>query len=410
MSIKVNERIISRPVRGIGPDREITLAYVVEGTPDEQLALDAMLAEAPEVYRGLGRADVTLDPENVDEEGSGCDVWYGTVRYITEERLDEDRALDEALERGTAGLDPDSRDLQDILASETVDDVGVQFITNTEGATVRYPLSRVNFTDNLEGVVNGINVESGAVRGVDVPVPVVTAVLTERMGRGDFDTVYAGYQELVGQVNSDTFNNLGPTFEPGEVLYLGPNVSDETTINVSGSSIVFETVYTVAHNFAIQSNGEISNVETITGGDWVSAQGDKEGWDYFWVLYEDENLGSGSISSIPRGGFIDRVHGRSSMSGQFPNIAAPPPAPTINVQPTGGPGPRILECRASAPGVFRVIYRWQFRESTSDPWQLASGNYAGSLYSATVRGRYRCLAATRGGTTVSTEVIVTGGF
>lgn len=134
-----------------------------------------------------------------------------------------------------------------------------------------------------------INIENGEIKGVDIPIPGMNFVITQRSAAG-FVTLARARElmQVTPSVNSLTW--LG--FEPGEVLYKGTRGSDGT-----------ETDATLTHYFEMSPN-----VTGMVFGDPQQPQNQikniaKRGHDYIHVKHEEELVDGPYDPSVP-GDFV----------------------------------------------------------------------------------------------------------
>jgi hypothetical protein len=141
-----------------------------------------------------------------------------------------------------------------------------------------------------------IGVSANGVEGVDIRSPVYEFSETHWLSVATVDTAYKqGLFELTGTVNDDLFKG----FAAGEVLFLG----------ASGSRRSGEK-WEVSFRFAASFNRIGITVGDITG---VA----KEGWEYMWVYYEEqEDASAHRLVKVPRCVFIEQVY----YDGDFSNL------------------------------------------------------------------------------------------
>lgn len=134
-----------------------------------------------------------------------------------------------------------------------------------------------------------INVENGEVKGVDIIIPGMNLVITQRSPAGVVTLELARtLMQATPSVNSQPW--LG--YEAGEVLYKGTRGSDGT-----------ETDAVLVHSFEISPN-----VTGLSFGDDLQPQYqisniDKRGHDYIWVKHEEELIDGPYDPGVP-GDFI----------------------------------------------------------------------------------------------------------
>ena len=81
MAITVAEKYVSRPTTDSGLDGtaldnllSTELHYIVRGTSDERLAVQAVRGATPATYNGMDRGEIGLEPVSDS-------IWEATVKY-----------------------------------------------------------------------------------------------------------------------------------------------------------------------------------------------------------------------------------------------------------------------------------------------------------------------------------------
>jgi hypothetical protein len=138
-----------------------------------------------------------------------------------------------------------------------------------------------------------IGVTRGGIQGVDIVVPAFSWSLSIRVAASSVNDAYVmNLESLTGCVNDDTYYGRAA----GEVRFdgaEGQRTGDEMELTFSFSSQ--------------------RNVEDRTIGDIDMI--DKEGWDYLWVQYEDEEDDTAkAMSKVPNGVYIERVSPRADFA------------------------------------------------------------------------------------------------
>ena len=148
--------------------------------------------------------------------------------------------------------------------------------------TLRFPANAPDFK-------GAIDVRDGKPQGVDRVLPAAKYTLTYRLSRPADPFAFADISEqITGTVNTNAM--LGK--QPGELLYLG----------ATGD-------FGKAKDPELQFTWAVSRHATISIGDIASIN--KRGHDYLWVLYEDDQTGSGAdafVSSKPRAAYVERIY------------------------------------------------------------------------------------------------------
>ena len=221
---------------GASPHAE--LKYIIEGTADEQAALDKLEETAPATWKGLVADAAGVDPTEVATR------WIGTVTYV------------EAPTGGTWSFRFDTGG-------------GQQHITQSIATRNCYPVTARNFQGAI-GVAGPDQVE-----GVDIGVPVFTFEVTYYIDDADmWPDDLRRYYELSNRTYNDdwfsvTINGKHLTFEAGEVRLLG----------VVGGIRQNEDQWEITCRFAASPNETGLTVGGIP--DIV-----KLGWDYMWTHYK----------------------------------------------------------------------------------------------------------------------------
>ena len=164
------------------------------------------------------------------------------------------------------------------------------FSVSTAGGTIRMTnsLATSSYGDapDFDGA---IDVKDGKAQGVDRIIPVIRYTLNYRMTRPADPIAFSNLAaDLTGTTNSNSY--LG--CQPGELLFLGMDGNFGNQIN---PEIQFS--WAKSKN-ATLSIGEIANVA-------------KKGHDYLWVLYEEQQTGSGAsafISTKARAAFVEKIY------------------------------------------------------------------------------------------------------
>ena len=398
--ITVEELMLSRDISGFGLDREVVLQYVIKGTPSESLALTNLLANAPTNWND-GDTKLLLDglelrPENVDTQMKTCNVWMGTLTYRHPERVEEQEAVDEMRSRTTRK----ARETQ-LFSVDSDEFQSVRWGITTEGAIRRFALKRI-YTLTGSDEVTGVNVTDNGVDGVEVPVPVLTAEITERLSFAAWSVSMRGYADLVGHVNLDFFPNLGPSLGTGEAMYLGCDADEEIQAVTSEDSIDVQSVFRVTHKFAISPSGQVDvDIQpTLSGEAPSSVEVYKHGWDYMWTLFKDVSTDPEVQDIKMRGLYVDRVFKYSNFAESFPRTTVTSSPPNANATQSGDTAPAVLTASADTQG-SGLLYRWQKRIPLTNRWTLAEGEVTRREYLANVGGVYRCLVANRAGTSIT---------
>ncbi len=136
---------------------------------------------------------------------------------------------------------------------------------------------------------SAIDVKDGRANGIDRVLPAIKYTLNYRLTRPVDPILYSDIaSEITGTTNQ--FAYFGS--QPGELLFLG---MDGNFGNQKNPEIQFSWAKSKNAQFSI---GAIANVA-------------KKGHDYVWVLYDDEDTGSGANAftvSKPRAAYVERIY------------------------------------------------------------------------------------------------------
>ena len=257
MPITVTEKPESRPsADGDSPSTE--RKYLIEGTDDEQEALDALAAESPAIC-----ADLVRQAWDVDPVGDGSRFWEGVVRYGPYS------AAPKEVGESTFQFDTGGGSMHITQAKEHVQDYFF------EG-------------DAAPDFQGAIGVTRDSVEGCDVITPVYNWSETHYLAAETVDGAYkAALFALTGRTNDEPFRG----FADGEVLFLG----------ASGSQRGDES-WEITFRFASLPNATDLVIGELTGIE-------KRGWEYLWVRYEDvDDEDAKCIVKRPRSVHIERVY------------------------------------------------------------------------------------------------------
>ena len=138
-----------------------------------------------------------------------------------------------------------------------------------------------------------IGVTRGGIQGVDIVVPAFSWSLSIRTAASSINDAYVmNLESLTGCVNDYTFYGRAA----GEVRFdgaEGQRTGDEMELTFSFSS---------QRNVTDRTIGDVAGI-------------DKEGWDYLWVLYEEEEDDTAkAMSQVPSGVYVERVSPRADFA------------------------------------------------------------------------------------------------
>ena len=268
MAILLTENVDSREWKQ-GSRPSVTLHYILDGTADDLLARNTLLASTPLSYDGLLRDEVALEPifaDTVTDTGK----WQCSVRYISPGQRPPQTG-DSIFSFDTAG--------------------GVQHITQSRATIASYaPAGKT--APNFQGA---IGVTHDDVEGVDVTVPVYQFAETHYLPDAQVTEAYKGTLfHLTGKVNNASFRGLAA----GECLFLGASGAKrgEGASGASGGD------WEITFRFAGSPNVTGLTVGPITG---IA----KLGWEYLWVRYEDaEDEAAKALVKRPIAAYVEKVY------------------------------------------------------------------------------------------------------
>ena len=261
----VMEKPDSRLISAGGGNNTATLRYIIQGTDDEAVALDALKTTAPTTFDGLLRRSWKVEPV-----GDGSEWWEGSVEY------------------GGASTQ------KDVGCSSYAFEIGggTQHITQAKAHVASYALPGKTAPD----FGGAIGVTHDGVEGCDIDIPVYNFSETHYKAGTFVDGTYKATLFAIGcnPVNNASFRG----FAAGEVRFLG----------ASGSQRGDES-WELTFRFAA-----LPNVTGLVVGDITGIA--KKGWEYMWVRYEDaEDSGSKTLVKKPTSVHVEQVYGTSNFSG-----------------------------------------------------------------------------------------------
>jgi len=238
--------------------------WVVFDAADEAEALAAVQAEAAISEDGMARISVQLAGR------VNATTWRYTASY-------------EELESG-----------EEKKKKESEEDAGGIYSFDTGGGTehITQSLSTKGPFPPTAAFFNGaIGFDGQRVQGVDITVPVFNFTVDVTLSPEVVTPAYIRkLMDLTGKVNSDPFKVrlLGvvaqetPTWEPGEVLFLGAAGARES-FKPTGEEVPTDGRgdWKITLRFSA-----IPNRKNFSVGDFNVPL--KNGWDYLWIAYEDD--------------------------------------------------------------------------------------------------------------------------
>lgn len=256
MPVVIEEKFDSR-LSVAGDNPSVELRYIVFGTSDDLVAKSELADASPEMYDGLPRQSLQIEP-------LANDIWDGSVRYGMTESNDPPMTGESSFAFDTGG--------------------GTQHITQSRG-TVNGYAPPGETAPNFQGA---IGVTDNGVEGVDVTVPVYHFSETHYLDDGFVTPAYKGTLfALTGRVNNASFKGLAG----GECLFLGASGSKR---GLGDWEITFR--------FAGSPNVTGLSVGSITG---IA----KKGWEYLWVRYaEVEDDAAQVLVKRPIAAYVEQVY------------------------------------------------------------------------------------------------------
>lgn len=253
MAISVIERFGSRASTE-GDNPSVELLFVVKGSDDDLAIKSAVLGVAPLIYNGLVRQSAAI-------KQLGPQLWEGSAQY------------------GRAKKEPETGESS--FQFETGG--GSQHITQSLGTSRYAPDGET--APNFKGAIGAT---ANSVEGVDITVPQYSFSETHYL---PLDAVTDAYTAtlfgLTGRVNAGPFRG----FAAGEVLFEGASGSQRG-----------EEDWEISYRFAASPNVSSLTIGEISG----IAKG---GWQYLWVLYEDEEDGEADrLVKRPVAAYVENVY------------------------------------------------------------------------------------------------------
>lgn len=251
MPITIAERFKGRG----GDTKARQIKYLVRGTDDDQLAIDAII-NSPDiltVWNGFPLRSVVV-------EQLGDDIWEANVGYGEPSGTGDE--------------------------SITLGSVQYSFDTSVEMVKVTHSLETVSTYGSGPDFKQGINPkDDGTFEGVERPVPSSSFQFTFRPAGGTITEAYQrDVEAAVGKYNSALWRSRAA----GEVMLWG----------VSGS---IGTQEAPAISFKFRRK---PNVSGIAIGDVTGIA--KKGWEYLWVYAEKEEIG-GKMVPVPQAVYVERL-------------------------------------------------------------------------------------------------------
>jgi len=269
MATEVIEQPDSRAITGGGTNANIRYHYKVQGTSSRTTAYAAVEAEAPaDLDSGdFVRSTIRCEPEFVDT-ADDRGVWDVEVMYKLPG--DDQPAVGESRYSFDTGG-------------------GSQHITQSIATSQKVAASGT--APDQKGAIgkNGDNIE-----GCDIVVPVFNFSETHYIADATVDAAYkAAIFAATGKTNDASFKGLAK----GECLFLGAAGSQRG-----------DDDWEITFRFAGSPNKTGLTIGDVTGVN-------KEGWEYLWVLYEEEYDGTAKADvRVPTAVYVEQVYDEADFS------------------------------------------------------------------------------------------------
>lgn len=247
----------------------IEIPYLVFDVQNENEALLAVKAE--EI------AGMLLDSKRVDERVAK-DIWRVLVSYKT---------------------DPDAQDSSESQDDEEKTKYQLGFKIGTGGTRhISHAIKTVKkYPSDAPDFAGAINYDGQTVNGLDLQETTVSFTETIEMTVGDFS--YEFIRRIAAKcnkVNEGSFKG----FKPGEVLFLGATIDQNSKEKKSKMSVTYEFAFS----------------ENKTGIDVGGQTVDKKGWEYLWVKYKPEvSQDKKFLLQKPQGVYVEQVYETVSFVG-----------------------------------------------------------------------------------------------
>lgn len=278
MAITVAETQESR--RG-EDNNQIDFIYRVKGTPDPSAAVAAVISLIG-TSTSYVATDVTLYwdqnikfspvPATVDETNTKGS-WECIASFVRPENVDPE-SIDPSGEYSFEVVGTTTKITQSL---QTVDSIAASAVPDFKGAI-------------------GVDAD-GKVDGADILTPTSSFSITKDQSAGFVTQTWRAetLPAIVNKTNSTAFEGYGV----GEVLLEG----------VSGSRLGRVGDWRLTYRFLVSKDAT-----AITIGDIGTI--DKAGWDYLWILYEDqEDATAKKVVKQPFAAYVERVYERADYAG-----------------------------------------------------------------------------------------------
>ncbi len=261
MAIVVQEKFLGREASDTGQGAgafaltATEVGYIVRGTDDEKLAIEAVRTAVPTTWNGLERGEI-------DAEQIGPMEWVATVQY-----------------------DPPGAEMEEGDSCYSFDTGGgTQHITQAKEHIADYAPAGKTATNHK----GAIGVTSDGIEGCDVTVPVYRWSETHIIADAKVTQEYRlRLRDMTGKVNSAPWQGHAA----GEAKFM----------SAVGSKRKRKGDWEIAFNFAASRNKTGMALGDITGID-------KKGWEYLWVEYErEDDQAANRVAKRPIAVHVERV-------------------------------------------------------------------------------------------------------
>lgn len=255
-----------------GPRRSVERMFIVGGGDETTTEAQVRVAVEAEAEASITDTDGTVMPlYEISAEEVGNGTWHATVTYAPPEvQSNSEPPTGAQIIRFTMGG-------------------GTQHITQSLQTVLGLP---VNQRDPVPGFGGAIGVTDNGVEGVEIGAPAFEFEVDLFVPNAQMTTQYSrDLEDLQYHVNEQPIAIGHLTFAKGELLFRRAVGAQRDA--VGDWELTFQ--FTSSRNV---EGAEIAGVPGIT----------KEGHHYAWVLYRDEDDGSGLIVRKPQAVYIERVY------------------------------------------------------------------------------------------------------
>jgi hypothetical protein len=250
------------------------LFYIIEGTTDDQVAIDLAANHSPISYYRLVR-------DTIDVNQVAPNRWEATVRYVDPDKPDEEEPGDH-VEVG-----------EGVFSFDTTGEI-IHIDAVKKGKYTEY----FHTAAQAVSFKGAIGVHSDGVDGVDIVSPGLRLTYRTRLAKED---VTLQWIKNVAAITGTTNNNTFYTFAKGEMLFLG--MQGEQT---------GETDPEMTFNFVASSNWPVARTfETLDGDVDVFKDGHQYLWNYY-IKGKDDT--AKKTIPVPHGIIVDTVYEESDFA------------------------------------------------------------------------------------------------